>query len=320
MVWKNEPVSHSHLDVPPAAPEVQEVADGVFAYLQLDGQWGLNNTAFLVASDGVTLIDTCFTERRTRALLRAIEAISPHPVRTLINTHEHGDHTWGNWLVVGATIVGHEQCRTGMLESGLLAQSIFPGVDWGAIHLRPPSVTFTDRLEVWVDDLRMELIAVGPAHTPSDVIGWLPEQRVLIAGDTVFNHGTPFVLMGSVAGSLAAQERLAALDASVIVPGHGPVGDARALADQVEYLRFVQDLARRGKEAGLTPLAAALEARSSGELAGFDGWHNPERLVGNLVRAYAELDGAPPGAPIDMTAGVAGMVEFNGGQPLRCLA
>jgi cyclase len=306
--------------MPVPDPIVQEVADGVFAYLQLDGQWGLNNSAFLVGRDGVTLIDTCFTEMRTRALLAAVEECSRQPVRTLINTHEHGDHTWGNWLVAGATIIGHESCRTGMLESGLLAQSIFPGVDWGAIELRPPSVTFTDRLEVWIDDLRMELIAVGPAHTPSDVVGWLPDQRVLFAGDTVFHHGTPFVLMGSVAGSLATQERLAALDASVIVPGHGPVGDARALADQVEYLRFVQELARRGVDAGLTPLEAALDARASGELGRFEGWHDPERLVGNLLRAYAELDGAAPGAPIDMAAGVLGMVEFNGGQPLRCLA
>jgi cyclase len=181
-------------------------------------------------------------------------------------------------------------------------------------------VTFTDRLEVWIDELRMVLIAVGPAHTPSDVVGWLPDQRILFAGDTVFHHGTPFVMMGSVAGSLVAQERLAALDASVIVPGHGPVGDARALADQVEYLRFVQDLACRGVDAGLSPLQAAQDARAAGELSRFEGWHDPERLVGNLLRAYAELDGAPPGAPIDLTAGVAGMVEFNGGQPLRCLA
>jgi cyclase len=320
MVWKNAGVSHPHLDMPIPDPVVEEVADGVFAYLQLDGQWGLNNSGFLVGSDGVTLIDTCFTEKRTRGLLGAVEQVARQPVRTLINTHEHGDHTWGNWLVAGATIIGHERCRTGMLESGLVAQAIFPGVDWGRIELRPPSVTFTDRLEVWIDDLAMELIAVGPAHTPSDVVGWLPDQRVLFAGDTVFHHGTPFVLMGSVAGSLAAQERLAALDASVIVPGHGPVGDARALADQVEYLRFVQDLAARGVDAGLTPLQAALEARASGELGRFEGWHDPERLVGNLLRAYAERDGAAPGAPIDMSAGVAGMVEFNGGQPLRCLA
>src|ERR1700730_9429999 len=71
--------------VPP--PRVEEVSDGIFAYLQLAGQWGLNNSAFLVGASAVTLVDTCFTERRTRALLEAGGAVTDRPGATLFNNH-----------------------------------------------------------------------------------------------------------------------------------------------------------------------------------------------------------------------------------------
>src|SRR6185503_10464679 len=90
---------------------VEEITDGVFAYIQPDGTWWINNTGFLVGPQGVISIDACSTERRTRAYRQAIEAVTPAPVRTLVNTHHHGDHTFGNCLFPGATIVGHERAR-----------------------------------------------------------------------------------------------------------------------------------------------------------------------------------------------------------------
>jgi cyclase len=81
-------------------------------------------------------------------------------------------------------------------------------------------------------------------------------------------------------------------------------------------LRFVQDKASEGKAAGLSPLDLARHT----DLGHFADWTDAERIVGNLHRAYAELDGAEPGAPIDTRAALTDMVLFNGGQPLRCLA
>src|SRR5437870_416811 len=199
---------------PSPPPTIEEVGGGIYAYLQLAGQWGLNNSAFVVGSGAVTLVDTCFTQRRTRALLEAVRSITDRPIATLFNTHEHGDHTWGNFLLPeSTTVVGHERCREGMLAAGLWAQAVFPGVAWGDIVLRPPTVTFADRLTLWVDDLRLEARYVGPAHTTSDAVLWLPERRVLFAGDLVFSGGTPFVLMGSVKGSLDGLRRLKELGA-----------------------------------------------------------------------------------------------------------
>ena len=307
----------SRNDALPPPPKVEEVSDGIYAYVQLAGQWGLNNTAFLLGSRAVTLIDTCFTERRTRALLDAIRGFSHHPIDTLFNTHEHGDHTWGNFVLPeSTTIVGHVRCREGMLASGLAAQVIFPGVEWGDIVLRPPSVTFADRLTLWVDDLRLEATSMGPAHTTSDAILWVPERKVLFSGDLVFNGGTPFVLMGSVKGSLAALEQLKELGAETIVPGHGPVAGPGVLDEQIAYLQHIQAIAADAWPTGVSPLDAAREA----DLGRFAEWHDPERIVGNLARAYVELAGAEPGVPIDVAGAIWAMVEYNGGRPLRCLA
>jgi len=82
-----------------------EVGEGIYAYVQPDGTWWINNTGILVGSSGVVSIDSCATEARTRAYLAAIAEISDQPVRTLINTHHHGDHTFGNYLFPTATIV-----------------------------------------------------------------------------------------------------------------------------------------------------------------------------------------------------------------------
>jgi cyclase len=294
------------------------VSEGVFAYVQPDGSWWINNTGFLVGKTGVTSIDTCSTERRTRAYLAAIEAVSRAPVRTLVSTHHHGDHTNGNSLLPAATILGHERCREAMLDwTGHPPAGVFEPVEWGDVEPVPPMVTFANQVDLWVDDLLVELHYIGaPAHTVGDVVAWIPSRGVLFAGDLVFNGGTPFVLMGSVSGSLRAVDRLRAFGATTIVPGHGPVGGPEVIDRVAAYLRFVEGVAARAHAAELSPLHAAFEA----DLGEFTDWLDHERLVGNLHRAYAELNGGVQGAPIDIVTAFGDMIAFNGGRPLRCLA
>ncbi len=302
-------------ELPP--PRVEEVSDGVFAYLQLDGSWGLNNTGFIVGSDAVLAVDACFTERRTRALLDALRnQAGDRQVRTLVNTHHHGDHTFGNYLFLpGATIVGHERCREAMIGEGLAAQSLFQGVDWGTIEIAPPAVTFADRLDVWVDDLKVELIFVGPAHTTNDIVAWIPERKVLFAGDVVFDGGAPFALAGSIGGWLDALDRLRALRAETIIPGHGAPCGPGVLDELTAYLELVMQAAR----AGLAAVAEPLEVARDLDLGRFAGWLDGERLAANLHRAYSELRGEPRGIPLPRQA-VADMIAYNGGKPPRCLA
>ena len=313
-------VSTIHHDITtPARPELHEVDDGVFAYIQPDGSWWINNTGFLVGGRGVISIDACSTVRRTRAYLETIASVTEQPVRTLVNTLHHGDHTFGNYLFGGATIVGHEATRTGILDWGQPKSAPFwTEVDWGDVVLEPPFLTYTDSVTLWVDDLRADVRHVGlPAHTTNDSIVWLPERKVLYCGDLLFNGGTPFLVQGSIAGAIQVLEQvIKPLGAQTIVPGHGAVTGRQLIDDVLEYLRFVQTSARAGRDAGLSPLDTAREL----DLGPYAHLLDSERIVGNLHRTYAELDGAPLGARIDVAAALTDMVTFNGGRPLTCLA
>jgi cyclase len=301
-------------------PRVEEVSAGIFAYIQPDGTWWINNTGFLVGDSAVAAVDACSTEARTRALLTAISATAGRrPVKTLVNTHHHGDHTHGNYLFGDATIVAHERCRAEILAEGppgtskLVNSGTWTDVEWGEIQTAPPFVTYTDRVSLYVDELKCEVSHVGtPAHSTNDSIVWIPERRVLFAGDLLFNGGTPFLLAGSVTGALGAVAALKELGAETIVPGHGPVCGPEVIDDVLAYLNFVLDLARAGTAAEVSPLAAALSA----DLGQFAGLTDTERLAGNLHRAYGDLSGTG----IDVGAALSDMITYNGGRPLTCRA
>ncbi len=306
---------HEHQELGP--PELFEVADGVFAYVQPDGSWFINNAGFVVGRRAVVSVDACATERRTRAYRDRIASVSAAPVTMLINTHHHGDHTYGNCFFGDATIVAQENCRSELIRFGLLGNTgIWDAVEWGALTLAPPTLTFRDAVRLWSDDRPIDVTFVGrPAHTTNDSLVWLPEQQVLFCGDLLFNGGTPFLLMGSVTGAVdVLTSVLAPIPARVIVPGHGRPCGSELIDTVLGYLRFVLESARDGLRAGLPPLALARDL----ELGEYAGWLDKERIVGNLHRAYADLD--PSSHDVVVPAALADMVAYNGGRPLSCRA
>jgi len=144
---------------------------------------------------------------------------------------------------------------------------------------------------------------------------------VLFSGDLIFNGGTPFLVMGSVAGAVDVLRNVVGpLAPQTIVPGHGEVCGPEVIDDVLGYLLFVQETAQRARAAGLSPLAAARDT----DLGEYAGLGDPERIVGNLHRAYADLDaqaaGGELGTPLNYPAVFADMVAYNGGKPLTCLA
>ncbi len=289
---------------------------GVTAFLQADGGWCLNNAGVVVGRERTVVIDTAATVSRAERLRDVVTGLGRGTPITVVNTHHHGDHFFGN-CVFGpeVTIVAHELARAEMIETGTGLQKLWPDVDWGEIELRLPTVTFPDRLTLDTGDFAVELHHVGPAHTTNDVVAWLPEQEVLFAGDVISNGVTPFALMGSIRGSLAAVERLRAFPAERIVPGHGPVGGPELLDATVGYLRWIQQLAAEGLAAGLTVLELARES----DLGEYAELVDSERLVGNLVRAYSEARGEALGVELDVVRAFQLMVEFHGVLP-ACFA
>lgn len=296
----------------PSAPQLREVAEDVYAYIQPDGGWCLNNAGLITAGGRPALIDTAATEARATALKDAVARVTPYAPGYVVNTHPHGDHTFGNRLFADqAVIIAHEATRAEMDLAGLHLTGLWPEVCWGDVGVELPTLTFREPITLHLGDVRAEVMHLGTAHTKNDSVVWLPEQRVLFTGDIVMSGATPFCLTGSVSGSLAVIEKLRALAPQTIVSGHGPVGGIELLDNTEAYLRYVQDLATAGIAAGLTPLEAAREA----DLGPFAALLDSERLVPNLHRAYAEAAGAEPGHPLDITELFSEMVAFHGGLP-----
>ncbi|MFD8144311.1 MBL fold metallo-hydrolase [Streptomyces sp. NPDC059708] len=297
-------------------PYVVQPAAGVYAYVQPDGGWCLNNAGWVSDGGRTLLVDTAATEQRALALREAVLAAGSPPPRTVVNTHHHGDHTYGNAAFAPAVIVGHDNARAEQLAAGHQLELIWPATDFGAIEITAPDLTYGDRLTLHVGDTEVRVLHPGVAHTTGDSVVWLPAQRVVFTGDLVFAGGTPFLAMGSLAGSLRALELLRSLGAETVVPGHGPLTDPSAYESTERYLRYVAELAREGRDEGLSPLETARRA----DLGEFAAWRESERLVANLHRAYAELAGEPEGAPLDIMAVLRDMTVMNGGTPILCHA
>jgi cyclase len=299
--------------------QLHEVADGIHAFLQPPGGWCLSNAGVIAGPDGLVLVDTAATRSRAEALRAGAEGLGRGPVRNVINTHSHGDHVFGNCVFAPpATVIGHELTGPEMGTVGMGLQLLWPDVDWGELALRPPTVTFARSMTLLVGDRALELHHVGPAHSTNDIVVWIPDARVLFAGDVVLPGCTPFCLMGSVRGSLAALDRLRGFAPETVVGGHGQVSGPEVFDQTERYLRRILDLAGDGVAAGITPLQAA-HRHGVGD---FDGLLDPERLVGNLHRAFLEIERSdlPLGAEIDVPGVFNEMVEFNGGRPPTCLA
>ncbi|ADP78505.1 MBL fold metallo-hydrolase [Pseudofrankia inefficax] len=302
---------------PAAAPDaarLEEVRPGVHAWVQPDGSWWVNNAGAVGGAEGLLVIDTCATADRTQRFLTALaDATGGAPIRLAVNTHQHGDHTYGNSLLPAATVlIGHEEMREGLRTDFIIdgcPAFWAPVPDWGPIERRLPDVAITASTTVYVGERRVDLLHPGgPAHTTGDLVAWLPDDRVLFAGDLVFAGLTPLVFMGSVTGALAAVDWLADLEPEVIVPGHGPVlvgGEIdRVLNEHRRYYEFVLALAEGGLARGATPL----EVAGAVDLGEFAGWADAERLVLNLHRDYADR----AGQEIDLVAALCDAVTWLG--------
>lgn len=298
---------------------LHEVAEGIHAFLQPPGSWCLSNAGVIAGPTGLLLVDTAATRPRAEALRTATEGLRRGPVRTVVNTHSHGDHVFGNCVFAPpATIIAHELAGPEMAAAGMGLRTLWPDVEWGELTLRFPTVTFGRSMTLLLGDRVVELHHVGPAHSTNDIVAWIPDARVLFAGDVVLPGCTPFCLMGSVRGAIAALDRLRGFGAATVVGGHGRISGPEVFDETERYLRRILDLAGAGVADGSTPLQVA-RRHGPGD---FGELLDPERLVGNLHRAFLEVGRPelPLGAEIDVFAVFEEMIEFNGGRVPTCLA
>ena len=219
----------------------------------LQGSGG--NIGVSVGSDAVFVVDDQFAPL-TRKILAAIGELTPNPVRFVVNTHWHSDHTGGNENLgqAGAIIYAHENVRRRM-TAGQFIDALNARVEPsppGAL----PVVTFKDAVTFHLNGDSMTTVHVRPAHTDGDVIIHFTKANVFHMGDTFNNNGLPFVDLssgGSIHGIIEAADKVLALSNAQtrIIPGHGPLADRarlKAYRDMVATLRDrVRTLISTGK-------------------------------------------------------------------------
>ncbi|WP_327290451.1 MBL fold metallo-hydrolase [Streptomyces sp. NBC_01198] len=302
----------------PLPHALQALTPNVHAWLP-DGHatWGMANCVVVTGrspgSGAALLVDTPYTADMTRRLRRLIAGLGDRPaggpeVRTVINTHGNGDHSYGNGLFPGAEIIATEANAEHLCAepspaelAGLVAGSDPDSAlgayvrqhfgrygDFGGVSTVHPTRTFSGEVELDVDGVAVRLIEVGPAHTAGDLIVHLPEEGVVCAGDVVFNEDHPVHWAGPLESVERACRRILDCGPRVVVPGHGPVmtpADVRGYAD---YLLELRAAVHRGHAAGrpLPVLAAELIAGDP-----YPHWGLNERMAILAAVEYRALDG-----------------------------
>ncbi|MGH7391281.1 MAG: MBL fold metallo-hydrolase [Candidatus Rokuibacteriota bacterium] len=290
-----------------------EVASGVFAYVQATGETGISNSGLVVGHEAAIAVDALMVPSMTRRLVAAIKKTTRKAVARLINTHHHLDHTGGNRFFRGATIIATEKCRE-ELAPGFppvpLLQRFMPAfaAEFPKLKVELPTVTFNDRLVLHDGDREIHLWHPGvPAHTAGDATVFLPKERVLFAGDLAFHYVTPLAFQGHVGHWIQAADRVLALEADVIVPGHGPVGTRADVTRMRDYLALIRREAKTRFDAGMPAEAAARDI----ELGAYASWRESERILPNVMRCYQEFRDETH-LPMDIPSMLEGMARLRG--------
>jgi cyclase len=228
-----------------------KVAEGIYV---LNGSGG--NIGVSVGEDGVFLIDDQYAPLTTK-VRAAVASLTPQPIRFVLNTHWHGDHTGGNENLgkMGVVIVAHENVRKRMSVEQFLAafgQKVPPSP-----RAALPIITFADSITFDLNGEEIQAFHVAPAHTDGDTVVHFKKANVVHMGDCFFNGMYPFIDLssgGSIDGVIAAADKvLAFADMNTkIIPGHGPVGDKAALQIYRDAMASIRDRVKALVAAGKT--------------------------------------------------------------------
>lgn len=270
------------------------IADNVYACVDVKSSMPSNsfgaNAGVVVGSRGIAVIDTLISAKEAKRLLADIRAISGKPVRYVVDTHSHLDHTFGNSLFEkeGAVVVSQEATKREMLagsEKALAAAKDFglTAQDMEGTGIAYPELTFGDRMRIDLGGVEVDLMYPGPSHTDGSILVYLPGRKVLFAGDILFTNYHPYMADGNIDGWVKTLDFVLSLDAETIVPGHGPVSTKRDVREMKEYIVTFDRKARElaAKSSDVKAIAAALKeslpSRAQGE------WMIPANVEGKYL-------------------------------------
>jgi glyoxylase-like metal-dependent hydrolase (beta-lactamase superfamily II) len=237
--------------------DLKQVAPNVYAAIDGPEHKAGANAGFVIGDDSVLVIDSFLYPQATRALVAEIRRVTPKPIRYVVNTHYHLDHTGGDAVLheAGAAIIAHRNTRSWLKSENLhlFGDRITPEFRAQIDALPLPDITTDTSLTVWLGS-RKVVVRTVLGHTGSDLTVAVPDASVLFTGDMLWRKVPPNLIDGSVREWLATDADLLAAPGAartVFVPGHGDVATAADVKDFRSYLIALRRLVAEGRKAGL---------------------------------------------------------------------
>jgi phosphoglycerate dehydrogenase-like enzyme/glyoxylase-like metal-dependent hydrolase (beta-lactamase superfamily II) len=287
--------------------EVKEVAPGVFFRYSSIGPegskipFGGSNNIWIVFEDYVVVIDANFP-KEAGDVIQAIKKTTDKPIRYVLDTHHHGDHSYGNdvFAKAGASIVAQRNCArllrlNGAKEFEDAGKGPTGRKDIRESKLKVPNVVFDDKLVLDDGTQRVEFLFLGHAHTSGDAFAYLPKHKLLCTGDACVNGAYNFMGHSDSASWIRVLERAQQLDIKFVLPGHGPIAGKDLLEKQKRYFVELRQLVAKGIAAseGIDDIIKSID------MPWYKEWTTVTPSPDNVKHVYAELTGRI--APWDLT-------------------
>jgi cyclase len=278
--------------------EFRKLADDVYAFV---GKLNDANALVVVTTQGVVIVDTGNNPPETRILQKFIQSVTSQPVRYVVITQNHGDHSGGTPLFSPpATVIVQDRVAkdwAAMKDYQVRSwQKRFPerADALKGVHPLDTVVSFSDRMTLHIGGKTIELIYIDDTYNPGDVAVWLPQYGIMHAGFVGYIGRHPDIRPdyshGTTWGMLKQLEVLSALQPKIVVPAHGPVGDATALSTLTDYLLLARQKVRTMMQQGM-PLASIEKQFNMHE---YPDWDRSAHLSATAATVYRELKGEGP--------------------------
>jgi cyclase len=272
-------------------PHFKKIKDGVYVYAQKPAD---SNAGIILTQEGVVLIDSGHNPPDSQAILKAVKQLTSQPIRFLINTEPHGDHTTGHFLFSPpAIIIAHEGATDSMKKAynpqrneKLMADYPDMRESFKGFKMITPQIEYRDKMTLNVGERTFELYYLKNVHSEADTAIWLPRERVIfsaaVAGVKRFSNLRPSV---QIEDMISAMKMMKSLNPEIVVPGHGPPGTTKIFDDSIQYytllLERVGKMAKEGKS--LDSIKKELRMPET------DDWASKDRIDTNIESAYRSV-------------------------------